>query len=155
MTDKVYRIHFSDVLDQDAIQFLDSIKSSRRSEMTRYVIRYYMSFLTNEKPEFLPIHTTPNIQGGKEETLKEYKVRLDTKLDSPLIRLIEQVPRRRRSEFIRHVFHFYLSHLEEGDWILIPKQQAKGTDGISLGKEPKKEESAGELPGDELSGLSW
>lgn len=153
MTDKVYRIHFSEKLDQESIQFLDSIKSSRRSEVTRYIIRYYMSFLDSETPEFLPIQTSTPIEQRGEESLKEFKVRLDPLIDKPLINLIEQVPRRRRSEFIRHIFQYYLSHLPDGEWVIFPSYQNKAIEKGTIYKE--EDESTGELPGDELSGLSF
>ncbi|RKO61844.1 hypothetical protein Cdeb_01339 [Caldibacillus debilis GB1] len=122
MSEKIYRFRVSTAIDQDIIRFLDSVPDQRRSELFRHMLRFYQSQLGEGEDPFLPYkqkeHPIPQTTG--EEGEKEYKVRLDDELERSIIELIASVPRKRRSEFWRHLIRYYMNQLREGELFIMP-----------------------------------
>lgn len=133
-------------MNRDVIEFLDGIKASRRAEMTRHILRYYISHLDELQPILLPLTKSVAVMSSTSDTLHELKIRLDPVLDKELILLIERVPRKRRSEFVRHVFHYYLNDLPKGVWYLMPS---------TTNHFIEEEEEDFDLPGAELSAFKF
>lgn len=57
MTDKVYQLPYDDVLDKDIHEWLKSLPRSRKAEMVRNAIRYYLQATGEVKA---PVFAVPN-----------------------------------------------------------------------------------------------
>lgn len=126
MSEKIFRFRLSASLDQDIIGFLEAVPSNRRSELLRHIIRYYISQLKDDGELFILTESSQDSQSEvdfpkpileKEE--KVYKVRFDAEIDHLLIETINRVPRKRRSEFWRHVLRYYMSQLSDDKEVFI------------------------------------
>jgi len=124
MRERAYRFSVSPEIDQDIIQFLESVPAPRRAELLRHILRFYQSQLKSNEEYFLPY--VQKHWGGYSEDEKiqvtDYKVRMNTAIDGSLIELIDSVPRKRRSDFWRHAIRFYMSHLEDDEYFIMPKE---------------------------------
>src|SRR5690625_3357149 len=129
MTEKVYRLRLSSTIDRDIVSFIESVPSTRRAELLRHIIRFYISQLKDDAELFIFTdisHNNPHklsINGHTiDEERIEYRIRLDKKVDSLLIHTAEKVPRNRRSEFWRHIMRYYISHIEDGEVFIMPEE---------------------------------
>lgn len=124
MRERAYRFSVSPEIDQDIIQFLESIPAPRRTELLRHILRFYQSQLKNNDEYFLP-YVQKYWSGYSEDEkilVTDYKIRMNTTIDSSLIELVDSVPRKRRSDFWRHAIRFYISHLEDDEYFIMPKE---------------------------------
>lgn len=161
MAIKIFRVVVATSLDQDIISFLESIPATRRSELLRHIIRFYVSQMDNTEELFIvsdyspskPIQLTTKKDNSDNSDI-EYKIRLDERIDQPLIDIAEQVPRKRRSEFWRHVFRYYIGHLNEGDVFIMPIGSTF-KEKNSHYTEVEEDISDRRTPGDELDGLDF
>lgn len=158
MSEKLYRIRASTALDQDIIGFLESIPTTRRSELLRHILRYYSSQLKNDGELFLiaeaPYHSIVHFTyhpSSNEKEIKEYKLRLDEKIDHQLIETLEKVPRRRRSEFWRNVLRYYMNHLGEGEIFIMPMEVVNQVTERPVKSTLQETNEIREDPGDELN----
>jgi len=155
MREKLYRVRLSQTLDQEIIGFLESVPQTRRNELLRHILRYYVSQLEPNGELFIvsdrqqTVHfSSPEHQ--HQEGTKEYKLRLDEVLDKNLVETLERIPKKRRSEFWRYVLLYYLSHLHEGEFFVMPTKLvfASNTAESKPQEVSIEEENVGEEPGD-------
>lgn len=159
MSEKIHRLRLSTLFDQDIVSFLEVVPPSRRSELLRHVIRYYTSQLKDDGELFILAEQEtekevlfPEVKLDKEE--KEYKIRLDPEIDSSIIDIINKVPRKRRSEFWRHVLRYYISQLNDSQEVFImPTILQKQTS--SKQQPPIIEKPKRKKPSQRLKGLSF
>ena len=161
MAEKLYRVRVSKSLDQDIIGFLEHVPASRRSELFRHIIRYYVIQLKDDGERFILTEaphqsdTYPNYQYKLDESKvkdKEYKIRLNEAIDRQLIEVVERVPRKRRSEFWRHVLRYYMSHLKDDEIFIMPTEvvQSNVVEKESIQSDSETNSIFREAPGDEL-----